>query len=217
MLNAPAQELRRLRQAADLGSEDIHQFGLGVRPTVGERAFQVVPHALVRVKLRSIGRKGNEMEARRARQQFLNGVTPMDRPVVQKDEDMAGDLAKQMPEERGELFALDVVLVELAVQRATEALRTYGDPRDGGDTVVAIAMRNEWRPANRTPCFEHRRDEKKPGFVYENEVGTQPEGVFFTRGQTCRFQSSMAASLRSMARSSGFWWLHPSSCRSFPT
>jgi hypothetical protein len=40
-------------------------------------------------------------------------------------------------------------------------------------------------------------------------MGCQPCGVFFTRGQTDRFHSAMAASLRSTARRSGFWWLQP--------
>jgi hypothetical protein len=40
-------------------------------------------------------------------------------------------------------------------------------------------------------------------------MGRQPRGVFFTRGQTDCFHSAMAASLRSMARRSGFWWLQP--------
>jgi hypothetical protein len=48
-------------------------------------------------------------------------------------------------------------------------------------------------------------------------MGCQPCGVFFTAGQTDCFQSVMAASSRSMARRSGFWWLHPSWCRSLPT
>jgi hypothetical protein len=40
-------------------------------------------------------------------------------------------------------------------------------------------------------------------------MGAQPCGVFFTRGQSVRFQHSMAASSRSTARRSGFWWLQP--------
>jgi hypothetical protein len=48
-------------------------------------------------------------------------------------------------------------------------------------------------------------------------VGRQPCGVFFTRGQLDRFHSAMASSLRSRARRSGFWWLHPIWWRSLPT
>ena len=217
MLDTSAQQRWRFRQSANLGGKRVHQLFLGVRSAVGERPFEVVPDALVRVQLWSIRREGNEMKTLGTCQEFLYGVSAMDRTVVQKDDDVTGDLAQQLPEKCRDFFALDVVFVELAVQGASEAFRADCDPRDGGDAVVPIAMRNEWRLADRTPGLEHRRDEKKPGFVYENEVGTQPEGVFFTRGQTCRFQSSMAVSLRSMARSSGFWWLHPSPCRSFPT
>jgi hypothetical protein len=47
-------------------------------------------------------------------------------------------------------------------------------------------------------------------------VGTQPVGVFFIRGQSWRFHCSMRFSSRSMARRSGFWWLHPNRDMNFP-
>lgn len=217
MLDASPHKRRRLRQSASFGGKHVHQLGLGIGTAVGERALQVIPDTLVRVELRSIGGEGNEMKTRRALQQFLYRVSPMYGTVVQKDDDMAGDLAQQMAEECRDLFTLDVVFVELAIQGASETLRADCDSRDGRDSVVAVPMRNEWCLADRAPCFEHRRDEEKAGFVYKYEVGTQPDGVFFTRGQISRFHSSMATSLRSMARSSGFWWLQPNWCRSLPT
>jgi hypothetical protein len=48
-------------------------------------------------------------------------------------------------------------------------------------------------------------------------MGCQPCGVFFTRGQTDRFHVVTAASSRSTARRSGFWWLQPIWCKSLPT
>jgi hypothetical protein len=48
-------------------------------------------------------------------------------------------------------------------------------------------------------------------------MGCQPCGVFFTAGQTDRFHSAIATSLRSTARRSGFWGLQLSWCRSLPT
>jgi hypothetical protein len=47
-------------------------------------------------------------------------------------------------------------------------------------------------------------------------VGAQPCGVFFTRGQSFRFQRSMAPSSRSKARPSGFWGDQLIRCRSLP-
>jgi hypothetical protein len=48
-------------------------------------------------------------------------------------------------------------------------------------------------------------------------VGTQPRGVFFSRGHSCRTKRRIALSSRSRARFCGFWWLHPSRCISRPT
>jgi hypothetical protein len=39
-------------------------------------------------------------------------------------------------------------------------------------------------------------------------MGAQPRRVFFMRRQFRRFQSSMAASFRCVARRSGFWQVH---------
>ena len=217
MPDAASHKCRRFRQPANLRAEDVHQLILGVRAAICEGMLDVFPDALVGVELRSVGREGNEMQTRGAFQKFLHRITSMDCAVVQQNDDMAVDLAQQMAEEHCDLLALDVVFVELAIQGASETLRADCDSRDGRDSVVAVPMRNEWCLADRAPCFEHRRDEEKAGFVYKYEVGTQPDGVFFTRGQISRFHSSMATSLRSMARSSGFWWLQPNRRRSLPT
>jgi hypothetical protein len=46
-------------------------------------------------------------------------------------------------------------------------------------------------------------DQQESGFVGKDDVGTHPRS-FSTRGRSCRFQRSMAGSLRSAARFSGF-------------
>ncbi len=217
MPDAALHKCRRFRQPANFRAEDVHQLGLGVRAAICEGMLDVFPDALVGVELWSVGREGNEMQTRRVFQKFLDRITSMDCAVVEQNNDMTVDLTQQMAEEHCDLLALDVVFVELAIQRAPEKFRADCDAGDRGDTVMAVAVGHDRRLADGAPRLMHRRDQEKPGFVYKNDVGTQPRGVFFTRGQTCRFQSSMAASLRSRARSSGFWWLQPNRCRSLPT
>jgi len=122
-----------------------------------------------------------------------------------------------MAEKDGYFFVLDIVLIQLAVERTTKAFRAEGDTRDGRDPVMAITMRQNRGLPYRAPGFADRRDQEEARFVDKDEVGRQPCGVFFTRGQTDRFHSAIAASFRSRARRSGFWWLQPSWCRSLPT
>lgn len=137
--------------------------------------------------------------------------------VIEKHDQTAGYLTQQMAEEYHHFLSLDVVLIQLAVQRTMEAFRADGDSGDGGDTIMTIPMMNNRGLAYRAPRLTNRRDQEEARFVNKDEVGRQPCGVFFTRGQTDRFHFAMAASLRSTARRSGFWWLQPIWWRSFPT
>jgi hypothetical protein len=82
---------------------------------------------------------------------------------------------------------------------------------------MTVHMAVKRRLAAGAPGLAHGRDQQEARFVEEKQMGSQPCGVFFTRGQSVRFQRSMASSSRSRARRSGFWWLHPRSCRSLPT
>ena len=64
-------------------------------------------------------------------------------------------MRQEMAEEQGHLFALDVVLEKLAIQGAMEAPGTDGDTRDGGASVVAIAVSEDRRLAHGAPCLAH--------------------------------------------------------------
>jgi len=141
----------------------------------------------------------------------------MNRAIVQENNQVAVDLMQQMTKECRHLFALDIVLIELAVQCTMEAFRTDGNTRDGRDPIMTITMKQDRGLSYGAPGLTDRRDQEEPRFVDKDEMGCQPCGVFFTRGQTDRFHSAMAASSRSTARRSGFWWLHPIWWRSLPT
>lgn len=72
---------------------------------------------------------------------------------------------------------------------------------------MAIAVKQDGGLPHRAPRFTDGGDQEEARLVDKDDVGHQPRGVFFTVGQTSRFQSAMARSSRSMARHSGFWWL----------
>jgi hypothetical protein len=217
LLDAPAEKIRGGSQSADFVGQHVHQLGLRIRPAVGQEALEMVPDAFVGVQFRSVRREGHQMKTSRASEEFLHRIAAMDGAVVQQHDQVTTDLTQEMAQEDGHLLALNVVLVKLAVQRAMEAPGADSDPGDSGDSVVAIPMMHDGGLSDRTPRFAHGRDQEEPGFVDKQDVGRQPCGVFFTAGQTDRFQSAMAASLRSTARRSGFWWLQPTWWRSLPT
>lgn len=157
------------------------------------------------------------MQTRGAGKKFLDRVASMNLAIIEEDNQMASYLPQELAEERCHFFAMNIVLVELAVQGKMEAFGTDGNTRDRRDTIVTIPMKHDRGLSHRAPGLADRRNQEETRFVNKDEMGCQPLGVFFTRGQTDRFQASMAASSRSVARRSGFWWLQPIWCRSLPT
>lgn len=217
MPDAAFEKDRGSSEIANFVGEPVHEFGLCVRPTVGKDSFEVVPDALVGVQLGSIRRERHQMQATCADKEFMDGIAPMDLAVVQEHDQMSPDLTQQMAQETGDLFAVDSILVELTVQRTAETPRTDRDSGNGRNPVVLFAVTNDRGLTDRAPGPANRGNQEETGFVDKDDMGCQPCGVFFTAGQTDRFHSAMATSLRSNARRSGFWWLHPSWWRSLPT
>ncbi len=141
----------------------------------------------------------------------------MNLPIVEQNDQMAWYLMQQVAKERGNFFPLNIILVKLTVQSTMEPFRADGNTGNGRDSVMAIPVKQERSLPHRRPSLSNRGDQEEARFVDKDEMGCQPCGVFFTRGQTDRFQASIAASSRSMARRSGFWWLQPIWWRSLPT
>ena len=216
-MNTSPQKRLRGRQAADFICQDVHQLGLSIRTAVGQGALEVIPNAFIRVQFRGVRWNRCQVQTGRAGEKLLHGIATVNLAIIQQNDQMAVYLMQQMAEKRRYFFALEIVLIELAVQRTMETLRTDGDARDSRDAVVTIPMTQDRRLSHRAPRLTDRRDQEEARFVDKDEMGCQPCGVFFTRGQTDRFHSAMAVSSRSMARRSGFWWLQPSWYRSLPT
>lgn len=121
-----------------------------------------------------------------------------------------------MTEEDAHLFLPDIVEPKLVIEAETLSLGTDGDGRNHGDSLAPIPMTQDRSLAPWGPGLDHVGDQQEPGFVGKDEVGAQPRGVFFTRGQSFCFQRAMACSSRSSARRSGFWWLQFRLCINRP-
>ncbi len=80
--------------------------------------------------------------------------------------------------ERCHFFALDIVLIELAVQCTMEAFRTDSDTRDGRDPIMTIPMNQDRCLSHRTPGLTDRGDQEEARFVDKDDMGCQPCGVF---------------------------------------
>lgn len=125
--------------------------------------------------------------------------------VIQQRNHRAAQMPEQMAKEFADLRVPDIVEPELVVEPQVMSPRADRDARDDRDLVPPIAMTMKWSAATRGPGLDHGGDQQESGLVGEDQVGTQPRSVFFTRGQSFRFQRSMASWSRSTARASGFW------------
>ncbi len=195
-----------------LGSLDVSKraakvtthHGDVVGATVGETPFGVGPDGFVGVELRGVGRKAFEMQPREPTADFPNRFSFVDAGVVPDHDDVPAEVAQQVPEEFADLVVADVLRVALEVQADAPTPGSQGDARDHGDAIMPVAMMNDGRLAARSPGLSHRGDQEEARLVDEDDVGTQPRSVFFTRGQFLRFHRSIFASSRSKALRSGF-------------
>jgi hypothetical protein len=194
-----------------------HQLREIMSLAIGESLLGQLPDAFIGVELRRIGREALQVEPRAASAKLTDELAAMGICAVPQDDDVTWDLSEQLSQEVAGLQLSDVLRVELKVK--VQALATWRnrDPRNGGDPVASIEVMNRRRLADGSPGARDRGGQLKAGFVGEDEVGTQPLGVFFTRGQSSRMNRRISALLRSSAFFCGFWWLHPRACRSLPT
>lgn len=130
---------------------------------------------------------------------------------------MATKVPKQMTQKVADLGLPDVLAMKLGIQSEPTTPRADRHGGNGRDPVVLVDIADQRRLATRRPGAADRRNQQESGFVEESEMGAQPGRFFLMRGQAVRFQASMAASSRCMARLSGFWQVQPTACSSRPT
>ena len=175
-----------------------------IRSTVGQGVVRLVPNAFVGIQFGRVGGKAFQMQSAKASAQVSDRVAFVGFAVVPNDEDVPLQVPEQITQEPTNLGLLDVFAVQLKVKAEASAGGADGERGEGGDAVVFVAMASDGGLAAGSPGPADRRDQEKAGFVDKGNMGAQPRGVFFIRGHSRRFQSSMASSLRWRARRSGF-------------
>jgi len=202
--NAAAKSRGRFASAVDGTDEGVHQLVDVVRATIGHISLGQRPDAFVRIEFRRIRREVLDMETGMPTLEFRQRFSVVSCRIVEDGDHWTPQVSKKIAEEHAHLLA-NVVEVKLVEKAQMLALRTDRDSRDDGDFVPSVVMPMHRGVAPRCPGLDHIRDQQEPGFVGKDDVGTQPRSVFFTRGQSFRFQRSIASSSRSTARFTGFW------------
>lgn len=184
---------------------------------VRESLFGQLPDAFVGIELGRVRGKLVEMQSARSRAERAHELPTMRVAAVPDDEEMTGDRPQQGAQEVAGLLLADVVDVELKVEVQALPNRRDRDPGDRRDAIPSIEAPHRWCLADRGPGRNDGRSQLEARLVDEDEVGTQPYGVFFTAGQSSRTKRRISAASRSSASFCGRWWLQPSECRSLPT
>jgi len=180
-----------------------------VRAAIGEPLLGQGPDVLVGIEFGRVGREVFQPQSGNPPAQLVNRGQAMQSQAIPEHDDGAAQMAQQVREEGADLSLVEVVVVPLVVEAEVLAKRADRETRDDRDAVVTSPVAQPRGLAAWCPGAQHRGRQHKAGFVYEDEVGPQPYGVFFTRGQTLRLQRAIAGSSRSRARRSGFWQLQP--------
>lgn len=139
----------------------------------------------------------------------------MNRAAIPEQVDPAAEVTQEVTEEHLDIETCEVVGPTPEVERHAPALRRHREPAANREPIVAVPVTDAWRLASGRPGPADIRDEEKPAFIDEHEMGAARR--FFIRGQSCCIHRAMATSSRSTARRSGFWQLHPNAVSTFQT
>jgi len=191
----------RSSDALDRTDEILHQFMEVVGAAVGQFPLGQRPDSLIGVELGGVGREMLDVETRMLALELVQGLPLVGARVVQE----RNHRPPQMAQELAHLLLPDILEPELVVEAQVVPFRAEGDSRDDRDFVPSITMTVNRSAATGCPDLDDIGDQQESGLVREDEMGAQPRTVFFTRGQSLRFQRWMACSSRSTARVSGFW------------
>lgn len=102
----------------------------------------------------------------------------VDGAAVPEQDDRAGQVPEQEPQEQRDFDLRDIVAVEVRVQSTAVAARAHGQRRDRRHLVASIAMADDRRLSPRGPGSAHGGQQEKPALVEENEIRVQAPGFF---------------------------------------
>lgn len=208
--DAGPQRGRRVGQGLQGVEEFLAELIEVVGAAIGQCPLGGPPDALIGIELGGVRWQGYEAQARLALPQRHQRRAAMNAGVVPDHEDRSAQVAEHVSDEVSSVDSADVGALPAVEETQALPLRADGDRRVDREPVASVVVLEDGRLPARRPGAAHRRDQEEAGFVGEDDPGTQPCGVFFTRGQVEVFQRAMAASSRSMARRSGRWCDQPS-------
>ena len=217
LLPEGADQPRAMLHRAQASAGPVANFGQAVDAEVGDfSVLEVVPDLFDRIELRGVGREKLELHRPLLRFQPAPHEQALVRAQAVPDDEQrpVAQLPAQRLQEFNQLWGVDRAGEEAEVE-APE-----GQPGDRRELLPVEAVLNDRSPAARSPGAHYRRSLGESRLVYEDDGLAAAGGVFFSAGQRRRFQRSICASSRWMARRAGFWQEKPSrrsKCQMWPS
>lgn len=146
--------------------------------TIREPLLGQFPDSLVGIELWRIGRKAFQVKPLGVSAKLTYELASVGIPAIPQDEDVARQLAEQLSQEVAGLELPNVLRVELKVKIQALSAGRNRDPRDDGDSVASIKVVHRGSLPHGGPGGSDRRGQLEARLVSEDEVGTQPRGVF---------------------------------------
>lgn len=195
----------------DEGTGDCaKQFREVAASAVREGSFRVRPNAFVGVEVGRVSREVMQVEARRPRTERANQAASVRPEAIPDHDQVTGDRAQEQAKEVADFNLGDVCGVKLEMKIQPLAHGRNRDSGDHRDPVPPIEVVDRRSLPHRRPRRNDGGSQLKAGFVDEDDVGTQPRGVFFSAGQSSRTKRAICFGSRSSALFCGRWWLQPS-------
>ena len=158
------------------------------------------------------------MQTGLAGKQSLHLFRAMRLKTVPHDNDMSRQFLQKTTKESHNYSRINVgVRMESKVQAEPILARSNAQGTDNGDFLVRAGFLIQDRSlTTRAPGSSDQWSHHHATFVDKDDMRLQSGSFFLIRGQSTLIHSLILVSLRSMARRSGFWGVHPRSWRIRP-
>jgi hypothetical protein len=193
-----------LAELMEVRAADIAQFD----------TFEVGPDAFVGIQVRRIA--GQLLQTQplgtAPREKLSDGPTAMNRRAVPDHQQLARHMPQQVAEKLHDIGTAVRVVLDVQQQAAAR-----GDATDHREVLVGDWKAQRWRVSARRQAAHGRRQQGEARFIYPDDGAALSGCPLFRAGQRSDRHCSIAASLRWLARRSGFCGLQPAARNRLPT
>lgn len=208
MLEAGEEAVGAAAQAADGEAECPARLVEVVTAAVLQlAALEQIPDARVGIELRRLGGQPFEVQplCRPGGEEILDRLAAVDRRAIPDHEPLAAHLAPQLPEKGDERRPAERLRLDVGEEPAIRRPRP-----DHGAMVVGEGRAQQRRRADRSVGAGDERQPVEAGLIDEEERARLGLGFARRAGQVSAGHAAIAASLRCVARTTGFCRLNPS-------